>query len=620
MSIISARSIQEIRTRVSLREIVEPYTNLKRQGSEWVGLSPFSNEKTPSFYVNDEKGVFYCYSTGQGGDMFHFVQQKENLSFAEAVETIARRFGITLEYETVSGQQAQSQSFRKELLDIHEIATEYFHSCFTAKHPDAEKVRNYWTGERGFSMTTAEDFKIGFAPPSGGKLLDTLRARNFSPDALRQCGLFLGQHGQTDPSNLRPFFRGRLMIPIRDVQGRVIAFTARQLPFFEESVSMRGKYVNSPETPIFHKSEVLFNLDRARQHLKKSPDAPAALMVEGQLDAIRCVEAGLKFAVAPQGSAITSQQLHLLARYTHKLNVLLDGDPSGQKAALKMLPSALESGLDLVFLPLADNQDPDDWFRRNGKDGLQLLEKNALSPMRFAHRMLFPDNVNLAPSQRMEVLRTLFLWISKIEFHTVRQDYLAEIARLTGAERSGVERDFARFLRESSIAPSHPAPATAPGITIEQLLTKAETTLLFLALRNFHLAEPLSEIIDSEWINKNTHEGRILDRFLAEVREGEWHDTSDPLSLADCDEQKNFISALLTLSDSDYKDPVAAANQSLQKLFSAYLNRQNEALDQKIANLPASGQDAINALYKQKMQLRKQRQLLPRLQLQFKIN
>lgn len=618
MPSITDRSIQEVRTRASLREVVEPYTNLKRRGAEWLGLSPFSNEKTPSFYVNDEKGVFYCYSTGQGGDMFRFIQMKENLNFAEAVETLARRFGITLEYEATSGKEARSQSIRKELLEIHEIATDFFHSCFKTEHPDAAKVRDYWINDRGFQMATADAFKIGFSPPSGGKLLDNLRRRNFSPDALRQCGLFHGQHEQTDPSRLRPFFRGRLMVPIRDVQGRVVAFTARQLPFYEETITMRGKYINSPETPIFHKSDVLFNLDRARKHLKNTTDSQPALMVEGQLDAIRCTEAGLNCAVAPQGSAVTAPQLRLLTRYTRKLNVLLDGDPSGQKAALKMLPTALEAGLDLTFLPLADKQDPDDWFRQHGSEGLAMLEKNALAPMEFAHRMLFPADAQLSPSQRMEALQTLFLWIRKIEFHTVQQDYLSQIARLTGADRNSVERDFVDFGRHSTMPPTTGTEGDTPRAPAEQQLTKAESVLLFLALHNSQLAEPLSEIIDSEWINKSTNEGKILDRFLAEVREGEWSADSDPLSLADDDEQRNAISALLTTSHADYKDPLTVANQSLKSLFTASLNRRNESLDQQIANMPPTKHEAVNELYKQKIQLRKQRQLLPQVQLPFK--
>ncbi len=615
MPIISDRCIQEIRTRVSLREVVEPYVNLKRRGAEWLGLSPFSNEKTPSFYVNDDKGVFYCYSTGQGGDMFRFLQLKENLNFAEALETLARRFGITIEYEATSEKEAQTHSIRKEVLDIHDIATDYFHTCFKADHPDAAQVRKYWAEERGFKPETADEFKIGFAPQNGGKILEILRRRNFSADALRQCGLFLSQHEQTDPARLRPFFRGRMMIPIRDVQGRVVAFTARQLPFYDESVSMRGKYINSPETPVFHKSNVLFNLDRARKLLKGTSSSQPALMVEGQLDAIRCTEVGLLCAVAPQGSAVTEQQLRLLARYTRKLDVLLDGDPSGQKAALKMLPTALETGIDVTFLPLSGKQDPDDWFRQHGTDGLALLQQNALSPMEFAHRMLFPRDAQLSPSERMEALQTLFLWIRKIEFHTVQQDYLSQIARLTGADRNSIERDFIDYCRSSNLPASPAEPVNDSSPTVDQQLTKAESVLLFLALHQSNIAEPLSEIIDSEWINKNTHEGKMLDRFLAEVREGEWTDESDPLSLADCDEQRNIISALLTISNTDYKDPKGVANESLKTLFVAHINRRTEILDQKIANMPPSDHSAINELYKQKIQLRKQRNSLPHIEL-----
>jgi DNA primase len=386
---IKRSSIDEVRARVSLYDVVAPYVTLKKAGAKWKGLSPFTQEKTPSFHVDPGKNLYYCFSSSQGGDIFKFVQTKENLGFQEAVEALAQRFGLTLEYED-DGRPREAQSVRKELFDLHEAATAHFHAAFLRNDDGGAFIRQYWVDSRRFDLALAKEFKIGWASPDGGGLLEALlKTKKFAPETFFACGLFFYREGERDPARGRPRFRGRLMIPIRDIQGRVIAFTARQTERTPADDSSReAKYVNSPETPLFRKGDVLFNLDRAHAPVR---EAGRFIMVEGQLDALRCWSTGIKFAVAPQGTAITENQFLLLRRYAGRVDCLLDGDAAGQRAALRALPLAIKAGMEIRFLPLASDEDPDELFLEKGVPPLQPHGKK---PMRYGRCLRYLSRLN----------------------------------------------------------------------------------------------------------------------------------------------------------------------------------------------------------------------------------
>ncbi|MFP6900029.1 MAG: DNA primase, partial [Opitutales bacterium] len=348
MARIKDTYITDLKARVPILDVVSTHVKLKRSGKSWVGLSPFSQEKTPSFYVHPDKDMFHCFSTSTGGDAIRFVQLVENLTFIEALETLAHRFNFPVQYEHGSSSEArQSDTMRSILFALHEEAATWYREHFLAQDRDGEYIRDYWTNQRNFSLDAAEDFKVGFAPAKGGlrKLLDQ---KEYSRKAMEESGLFI--------AGGRERFRGRLMIPIRETQGRIAAFTARQLEITPtDDPAHKAKYVNSPDTPIFRKGNLLFNLDKARVQLKEHK---SFLLVEGQLDVMRCWEVGAKTAVAPQGTAFTEMQASLLARHqAESLEVLLDGDTAGRSAALRILPKLLEAGLETTFLELPEDED-----------------------------------------------------------------------------------------------------------------------------------------------------------------------------------------------------------------------------------------------------------------------
>ncbi|MDP0497054.1 MAG: DNA primase [Verrucomicrobiota bacterium JB024] len=610
---VKRSSIENLRQRVSLLDVVAPYTQMKRAGAQFRGLSPFNPEKTPSFYVHPEKNVFMDYSSGNAGDLFRFVQLKENLEFGEAVELLAQRFSVQLEYED-DGMPRERLSLRKELLTLHELATDYFHRCFHAEHPDGAAIRAYWTDKRRFPMALANDFQIGFAPANGGKLLDLLHKKQLSAEAIRQCGLFYVNDHDTAARAARPRFRGRLMIPIRDVQGRAIAFTARQTDLTpQDDPSREAKYVNSPETPLFKKSDVLFGLERARQHVG---DGQSLILVEGQLDCLRCVEKGVLNAVAPQGTAITEHQLSLLRRYTSRAEVLLDGDNAGQKAALRMLPLALKAGLDVRFLCLPKGSDPDELLSEHGAAALDTLRAEAKSWIGFAAETLVPPTLQPGSPEERRGLDEIFSIIAQSESEVIREQALAELAvLLSRVDRLALHRDFERFCSGQArpAAPQPEASAPAPQKASEALTT-AESQLLLIALHHEELARSFSNFVDPQWVNERITEGRLLRKLLIEFQNDAWDGLNDFIELLESDEERNYLYALLN-RDVALEDPEDAVLGPVRALYRRHLTQLQKDLDLKLMNTPPEDAERIRDLHRQRIELRQQLRQPPQFRL-----
>jgi len=620
---IKRSSIDDVRARVSLYDVVAPYVTLKKAGAKWKGLSPFSQEKTPSFYVDPGKNLYYCFSSGQGGDIFKFVQTKENLGFQEAVEALAQRFGLTLEYED-DGRPREAQSVRKELFDLHEAATAHFHAAFLRQDDGGAFIRKYWTESRRFDLALAKEFKIGWAGPDGGGLLEALlKSKKFAPETFLACGLFYYREGERDPARGRPRFRGRLMIPIRDIQGRVIAFTARQTERTPADDSSReAKYVNSPETPLFRKGDVLFNLDRAHAPVR---EAGRFVMVEGQLDALRCWSVGIKSVVAPQGTAITENQFALMRRYAGRVDCLLDGDAAGQRAALRALPLAIMAGLEIRFLPLAAEDDPDELFLEKGAAALTDLDKKAESAMAFAVRSLLPA-ANPTARERADAMRELFEVLAQAESAMMRADYLAEACRRAGADRTATERDFAHFLTQRARRTSRPIPtdeklgkpettqSSQPLESANDKLTTAEFELLMFVLHYEGLAPSIAHALDHQWLDTRTPEGRLLDCCLAAYREDAWPGVDHLDELLETDDERN-LAVNLRSRPFQSDEPASDVNLCLKAIFEKHFRRELLELKTRAVNLSSDDQPSLSAIQKRILEIQKLLRTPPRINL-----
>jgi DNA primase len=346
--------LDELRARLPVSEVVAKRVKLKRAGREWKGLSPFQQEKTPSFTVNDQKGFYHDFSSGKHGNIFDFVMETEGVSFPEAVERLASMAGVPLPAATPDA--ARHEQRRKTLYDVMELAAKFFADTLASRN--GAKARGY-LGDRGISPTVQLQFRIGYAPGDRFALKEHLGAQNIPVEDMIEAGLLYSGDDIPVPYDR---FRDRVMFPITDLRGRVIAFGGRAL---EKDVA--AKYLNSPESPLFHKGDNLYNLAPAR--LAAHNGSPL-VVVEGYIDVIAMVGAGFPASVAPLGTALTESQLALLWRIADEPILCFDGDKAGQKAAWRAAGMALphlKPGKSLRFALLPEGQDPDDLARSGGR-------------------------------------------------------------------------------------------------------------------------------------------------------------------------------------------------------------------------------------------------------------
>ena len=359
---ITQEKIAEIRHRASIVEVIADYVPLKKAGRNHMGLCPFHAEKSPSFTVSEEKGIYHCFGCHAGGSVFHFLMQYDHLSFPESVERVAHRYGITIEPSARSGNSQESGE-REKLYRVNEqVAANYQKILFG--HPEGRQALQYLKA-RGVDEATARKFMLGYAPQAGSGLLSLAKKESFSVnDALR-----LGLVGQRGPQQFYEKFFARVMFPIVNAAGKVVGFGGR--------VMNQGmpKYLNSSETPLFHKGATLYGLYQAKEGIRQSD---RVVVVEGYLDAIALAQYGVAYTVATLGTALTADHVRALSRYTKNIIALFDGDDAGLKAAARSFEIFIEAGMlgRAAFLP--KGEDPDTFVRANGKLALEAVLERAV--------------------------------------------------------------------------------------------------------------------------------------------------------------------------------------------------------------------------------------------------
>lgn len=357
---IPEETIEEIRGHVDIVDLVSDYVHLKKRGNNYFGLCPFHAEKTPSFSVNAEKQIFHCFGCGVGGNVFTFLRDIENISFIEAVRTLAERAGVPLPEEQVGPTRGEASDV---LYRANELARKYYQHLLW-NDPIGEKTRAYLE-RRGISRPVAERFGLGYSPPEWDRLLNVAGRRALSGEALEEAGL---ASPRSSGIGYYDRFRDRLMFPISNVGGRTVAFGARTLEPDGEP-----KYLNSPETAIYRKGQILYGLGENKAAIRA---AHYAIIVEGYTDLLRLVQSGIEPVVASAGTAFTPDQARLLARYAPRVIVVYDGDQAGSMAALRGSDVLLEADLDVYVVALPEGHDPDSFVRQEGPEPfLQLVER-----------------------------------------------------------------------------------------------------------------------------------------------------------------------------------------------------------------------------------------------------
>ena len=599
---ISKQSIESLKGQLNLVDVVSPYVQLKQAGRSWTGLSPFTQEKTPSFYVHPDKGFFKCFSTGEGGDCYSFIMKIENLEFYEAVEFLSQKFNIPIQYEN-SKLDPKEQSIRKQAYEINALAAEWFHHHLI-KSDQAEAIRTYWTEQRQFDLSIAREHLIGYAPPQPNALANFLQKKQYSIEALKASGLFFFNDRETRIERLKCRFRGRLMIPIRDLNARVVAFTARQLEQTPlDDPSHKAKYVNSPETLLFHKSKILFGMDHARKHLQKDPQF---LMVEGQLDAIRCWSVGLDTAIAPQGTAITEEQLLLIRRYEpSRVDCLLDGDSAGRKAALRTLPLTFKVGLEFQYLKLPEKVDPDDLLRKEGVQAIEALRQNSIGPIELLLEEALPKGKESTTQEKLNATQQVFELINHLKSDIAQEDYLKKVSKIIQISTANLFKDFSRFKQKKEKQNAYrqsnePIPSstnqTEPS---DSRLTQANWDLLYLCLRFPKYGKQIAFTIDSDSIQKNTVPGKYLAKLLAEFYETQNPETLNFESIIEANEERQLLADIFT-KELDIEDPILLINKCLRSLKVSILNHKKKTLTEIIEKSDTNSSNIIELMQKRK--------------------
>lgn len=361
---IPKESVEQVLSATDIVDLINSYVPLKRAGAQYRANCPFHNEKSPSFYVNPARQSFHCFGCGKGGDAISFVRDYENLPFVEAVKRLASRSGVQIREEESDPLADQKRRSKGRLLDVHREAAEFFHQQLM-KAPEAAHAREYLKS-RGFGREMAANWTVGWMPENPRVFLDWARSRKFTGRELKDSGICSLRDENNPASGLFVRFLDRLMFPIRNEIGDVVAFSGRQLRENKNS----GKYVNSPETYIFRKSRTLFALDRAKKAILKEK---AALLCEGQLDVISCHEQGIDHALAPLGTAFTQEHAKLLRRYTSHVLACYDSDKAGVSASERLFRELAPEGLSMRVVCMPTGDDPDTYLKSHGVEAFRGL-------------------------------------------------------------------------------------------------------------------------------------------------------------------------------------------------------------------------------------------------------
>ena len=412
--------INEIKYRNDIETAVSQYVNLKRRGKNLVGLCPFHSEKTPSFTVYPENGSFYCFGCGVGGDVFTFTGLIENLDYMESIKLLAERSGISLPQD---GYDDSMQRLKKRIYDINRDTARFFHSFLMS--PGGKWALDYLTG-RGLTVKTIKHFGLGAAPDSWDALIHHLKEKGYTESDMLAANVI----GKSNRGSFYDRFRKRVMFPIINIRGNIVAFSGRAMPGEDKQ---GGKYVNTADTPVYKKSENLFGINFA-----KSVCSERVILVEGNMDVISLHQAGFENTVAPLGTAFTTEQANLLSRYTKEIVLVLDADAAGQKAVRRASGLLENTGLSVRVVVIPDGKDPDEYIKKNGKERFAALLEGAVSDMEYKLLTAAKDIDLNSEDGRLKYLAAAAEIIAATDDIMTRDIYIGRLSEKYGVSRTAL--------------------------------------------------------------------------------------------------------------------------------------------------------------------------------------
>lgn len=424
--------VDRVRERSDIREVVGNYVPLTFKAGRYWGCCPFHSEKTASFTVTPDKGLFYCFGCHVGGNVFNFLSKIENITYFEAIKLQAERLGIPIPVRNKSPEEMKVEQNKKTLLKINELARDFYHSRLT-KGSQGESCRKYLVS-RGITENVIKNFKLGFAPNSD-ELTKILIRRGFSYEQLEAAGLV--QKSSYDDGFYEKM-KGRMIIPINDIFGRVVAFGGRTL----KNDADVAKYLNTKETAVFVKGKMLFGLDRAN---KKISAQDYAIVVEGYMDAISLASFGIENVVASLGTAFSEAQAKLLTRYTRRIIFCYDSDEAGQRATVRALPIVQQAGAEAFVIKVPEGKDPDEFIRRKGKSAFAKLIRNATPMIDYRIDFVLDHSKHDSYDEKVYTLHEILPLVAKIEDATLKNAYARKIATALFLDETSVKAEWEEF-------------------------------------------------------------------------------------------------------------------------------------------------------------------------------
>ncbi len=425
-------AVSEVKARLNIEDIVSEYVQLKRAGRNFKGLSPFTNEKTPSFIVSPDKQIWHDFSSGKGGDMISFIEQVEGLDFKGALELLARKAGVELtEFKRSNGSNSKA---KERLFDAVEASVSYYQVQLTKN----EQALKYLRLKREYDKQTIIDFRFGYSPSGKDNLYQYLKSKGFEDRELLQAGLVVKRD-----NGIIDMFRGRIMVPLRDTQGRPVAFTARQLKDDKNS----PKYINTQATILYDKSRQLFGFSQAKEGIRKSG---YVVVVEGNLDVVASHQAGITQVVASAGTALTTYHLKSLQRFTGDVRLAFDDDRAGQEAAERTIPLAQELGLELNFITIPSGKDPDELIKKDPKLWVEVVEK----PIYMIDWLIdkVAESVDLTTAAGKRTFTTKLLDIIKgVKDEVEREHYLRIISEKTKTSLESIMKKLDTSVQSNTV-------------------------------------------------------------------------------------------------------------------------------------------------------------------------
>ena len=555
MARITENSIEKVRLNSDIIHTISDYIELKKKGHNFFGLCPFHNEKTPSFSASEDKQIYKCFGCGVGGGVFNFIMDIEKVDFPEAIEILADKNGIELEYE--KGASGKTNNVSSEIIDIHKITNQLYVDNIQSN----QKIKKYLT-DRGLREDIINEFQIGSSLDSYDYLLKVLQKQNFSSNAMKKSGLFIEtQKGYIDR------FRNRLMFPIHNHTSKIIAFAGRAL-----DPADKAKYMNSPETPIYNKSKIFYGLWKTKEHILKEKNV---IIVEGYMDFLKMYQSGFKNIVAISGTSFTQDHGNQIKRLTSKVTLLYDGDNAGRKAAIRAGYLCLKYGIEPTITDIPNNMDPDDWIESSTIENIKNKIETALNLIDFDYK--YEHNNTQTDTGKTNFINNCLSGLKEIQDPVYKELQIKKLSKITSISQNSILENLSKINSKNKFI----KPRNTNSTTLDDKSKIIEDDLIRLCFSNNHeIQKFIFKNFKDKWINKKANKN-IFNEVQNHLSSQYDIDESLIMSRLNSKLEINHLSSLLIDIDKN-KLSMEMAKECLNRLKNASINKKIELYREKL--------------------------------------